>query len=254
MNNLDNNFSDKNIIKSVLKVFNLLEVLTKHEKLSITKLSELTGYSKSTTQRIVNTLKHLKYIYQDVDTNEYFATIKLYELGSNVINNIAIRNVAKPHILKLHNELNETVNLAVLDENNVVYLDKLVSKSPLRAELEIGIKVPIYCSALGKAIAAFNNKKVSFQDSYIKYTENTISSDKDLDMDLQKVKEQGYAIDNEEYVKGLICISVPILNPNNMSIASISISIPSTRFEKNSVKYYTSTLKNYATKIQNDMY
>jgi len=251
---LNNNLDDKNIIKSAIKVFNLLEVLTEHKKLSISMLSDLTGYSKSTTQRIVNTLKYLKYIDQDMSTFEYFPSIKLYELGSSVVNNMAIKDVAKPHIIKLYNEVNETINLGILDDNSVVYLDKMVSKSPLRVELELGIKVPLYCSALGKAIVAFNDTLISFGDNYIKYTEKTISSDEELLENLTQVKKQGYSLDNEEYVEGLICIGVPILNSIGNAIASISISIPAIRFEYNKTDYYVSMLKNYAMNIQNDLY
>lgn len=251
---MDNNLDDKNIIKSAIKVFHLLEVLTEHKKLSISMLSELTGYSKSTTQRIANTLKYLKYIDQDMSTSEYFPSIKLYELGSSVVNNMAIKDVAKPHIVKLYNEVNETINLGILDDRSVVYLDKMVSKSPLRVELELGIKVPIYCSALGKAIAAFNDEVISFGNDYIKYTEKTISSDEELYRNLAQIKKLGYAIDNEEYVEGLICIGVPILNPTGNAIASISISKPAIRFNKDEISYYSSLLKNYAIKIQNDLY
>lgn len=250
---MDNNFDEKNIIKSSIKVFHLLEVLIEHKNLSITRLSELTGYSRSTTQRIANTLKHLKYIDQDMFTFEYFPTLKLFELGSNVVNNATIRNVAKSHLLKLYNEVNETINLGILDNTNVVYLDKIVSKSPLRVELELGIKVPLYCSSLGKAIAAFNDEVISFGSNYIKYTKKTISSDEELYENLAQVKKLGYALDNEEYVSGLICIGVPILNSSGKAIASISISKPAIRFNKEDIGYYANLLKQYAIDIQNDM-
>jgi len=251
---LKEDFNDKNIIKSTIKVFELLEVLADNGKLSIAKLSQLTGFSKSTTQRIVNTLTQMKYIQQDKLTLEYFPSIKLYELGNKVINNITIKNIAKPHMLKLYNELNETVNLGILYNDCVIYLDKLVSKSPLKAELNLGVEVPIYCSALGKALAAFSDEFFSFEGNYVKYTENTISSDRELHEELARIREQGYSIDNEEYVKGLICIAVPILNRNEKAIASISVSIPSSRFDSNKINQYVAILKEYAAKIQSDMY
>src|SRR5690606_12063014 len=192
------------IIKSTIKMFTLLEILADNGKLSLGKLSELTGFSKSTTQRILNTLTYLKYVQQDRTTLEYFPSIKLYELGSKVVNNMTIKNIAKPYMLELYNELNETINLATLYNNSVIYLDKLVSKSPLKAELSLGVEVPIYCSALGKVLAAFSDEVFSFEGKYVKYTENTISSDDELYEELMRIKKQGYSVDNEEYVKGLI--------------------------------------------------
>lgn len=251
---MDSGLNDKNIIKSTLKVFNLLEILVNYNKLSLSKLSKLTGYTMSSTQRILNTLRQMKYIEQDMNTNEYFPSIKLYELGNKVVNNIAIKNVSKPHLIELYNEVDETVNLGILDNESVVYLDKIVSKSPLRAELDLGIKFPIYCSALGKVMAAFKEDSLSFNGKYLKYTENTILTDDELNIQLKKIKMQGYAIDNEEYVKGLICISVPILNLNGNAIASISISIPSSRFDYSDIDNYVNLLKKYSSKIQNDLY
>lgn len=251
---MNNNFDDKNIIKSSIKIFNLLEVLVDNGNLSLSELSKLTGYTKSTTQRIVNTLSHLKYIHQDKITLEYFPSIKLYELGNRVVNNISIKSIAKPYLLKLYNELNETVNLGILNDNKIIYLDKLVSRSPLKVELELGVEIPLYCSALGKAIAAFNDESISFENDYIRYTENTIISDEELYEELSKIKKQGYAVDNEEYVIGLVCIAVPILNSVGHAIAAISTSIPTIRLENSKIDYYVSTLKDYAAKIQSNLY
>ena len=251
---LREDLNDKNIIKSTIKVFELLEVLADNGKLNIAKLSQLTGFSKSTTQRIVNTLAHLRYIQQDKSTLEYFPSVKLYELGNKVVKNMTIRNIARPHMLKLYNELNETINLGVLYNNSVIYLDKLVSKSPLKAELSLGVEVPIYCSALGKVLAAFSDEEFSFEGSYVKYTENTIASDEELHEELLSIREQGYAVDNEEYVTGLVCIAVPILNRDEKAIASMSVSIPSSRLDRNKIPEYVSVLKEYAAKIENDIY
>lgn len=251
---LKDELNDKNIIKSTIKMFTLLEILADNGKLSLGKLSELTGFSKSTTQRILNTLTYLKYVQQDRTTLEYFPSIKLYELGSKVVNNMTIKNIAKPYMLELYNELNETINLGALYYDHVIYLDKLVSKSPLKAELSLGVQVPIYCSALGKVLAAFSDEVFSFEGKYVKYTENTISSDDELYEELMRIKKQGYSVDNEEYVKGLICIAVPILNREQKAIASISVSLPSSRFEAEKTQEYVSKLKEYAHKIEKDIY
>lgn len=243
-----------NTIKSAYKVFDVLETIAIHQKLGIGKISELTGYTKSTTQRIVNTLRDLEYINQDGKTLDYYASIKLYELGLRVIDDLPLRNIARPYLLELFNKTNETVNLGVLNGGNVIYLDKLVSTSPLRVELDLGIKIPIYSSALGKAIAAFSDKNYSFEGSYSKYTKNTIDSDEKLHNELIKVRRLGYALDDEEYVPGLICISVPVLSKNGLAIASISISKPKIRFDYGNIDYYVGLLKECAGKISLNLY
>lgn len=234
-------------------MFQVFEVIVENRNISISKLSKITGYSKSTIQRIVNSLKFLRYIDQNEHTYDYFPTLKIFELGSNVANDLTIKSIAKPFLLKLYNEVDETVNLGILDNLDVVYLDKIVSKSPLRVELELGIRIPLYCSSLGKSIAAFNKGDVTFGDNYIKYTKKTITSDDALRNELSSIKKQGFAIDNEEYINGLICIGVPVLNSSGYAIASISISIPAIRYNADDLFYYVSLLNKHATLIQNNI-
>lgn len=245
---------EKNTIKSSYKVFYILEILAVQGRLGLSELSELTGFTKSTTQRIVNTLKDLKYIVQDTKTLEYYPSIKLHQLGNKAIVNFPIKKIAKPHLLRLYDEVNETVNLAILNYGEVVYLDKLVSTSPLRVEIDLGTPFPLYCSSLGKSMAAFSDDAYTFEGKYIKFTENTISSDKEFYDNLENIRKLGYSIDNEEYVKGLTCIAVPILDTNNMSIASISISIPTIRYNEEMKLYCVNLLKNYARKIENEIF
>lgn len=249
----ENDLTDNNIIKSTVKVFIVLEVLTSNGKLGLSKLSKLSGLTMGSTQRIVNTLKYMKYIDQDINTSEYYPSIKLYELGNSVLNNYSIKNVSKPHLIELHRLVDETVNLGIIDNNSVVYLDKIVSKYPLRAELDLGIRFPTYCSALGKAIMAFN-EDITFNVKYEKFTEHTINSDEKLEIELNNIKKHGYSIDNEEFVNGLICIGVPILNLNDKAIASISISVPKFRYVEENLNKYLESLKKCAKKIQNDLY
>lgn len=251
---MKNNELDRNIIKSVVKVFAILEILAEHEKLGVSELSEITGFGKSTTHRMLNTLKYLNYVDQDPETDDYFVSIKLYELGNKVANKIPIKKIARPHLENLFNRINETVNLGILDNQSVIYLDKIVSKEPLRIELDIGLKVPIYSSALGKTLAAFNYDIDIENIKYVKYTANTISSYEEFNKELEKIRKQGYAFDNEEYIKGLVCIAVPILNSNQEAVASVSISLPAARLDEGDIGYYVTELKKCTKNIKGDLF
>lgn len=244
---------DRNIIKSVLKSFHVLESLIEHENISVGQLAEEVELGKSTTHRILNTLKYLNYVDQDPKSNNYFATIKMFELGNKVANKIPIRKVARPHMENLFVKSNETINLGILDNQDIVYLDKIVAKEPLRIELDIGIKVPAYCSALGKVLRAFNDIPMEPLE-YVQYTDNTISSDDEFIKELDRVKKQGFAVDNEEYIKGLYCIAVPVLNPQNNAIASISVSMPAARFSIDHIDYYIKILKECTQNIERNLF
>ncbi|WP_236915468.1 IclR family transcriptional regulator [Clostridium sp. Cult2] len=251
---MKNNELDRNIIKSVVKALNLLEILAGHEKLGVSELSEITGFGKSTTHRMLNTLKYLNYVDQDLESDDYFVSMKLYELGNKVANKIPIKNIARPHLEMLFNKVNETVNLGVIDNQSVLYLDKIVSKEPLRIELDIGLKVPIYSSALGKTLAAFNNDIKLDNIEYVKHTEKTIDSNEKFYKELEKIRRQGYAFDNEEYIKGLVCIAVPVFNSKNKAVASISVSLPAARLNEGDMEYYVDLLRKCTKSIEKDLF
>ena len=246
--------NNKNIITSALKIFDVLELIVKNKDITLTEISQTTGYTKSTSQRILNTLKYLNYIDQDPSTFQYYPTMKINELGNHILTDSIIKQTSKKHMESMSKEINETINLGILDNHAVIYLDKVLSTSPLRVDIDSSMDIPLYCSALGKSIAAFSGKDFSFEKNYIKHTENTILSDKHFQSELSKIKELGYAIDNEEFVEGLICIGVPIFNKSNKAIASLSISIPKIRFKEENIMDYTNLLKKYTQKIENDLY
>lgn len=246
--------NDMNIIKSAIKIFDVLELIIEEKKTTLTDISEKTKYTKSTTQRILNTLKYLRYIDQDDCTYEYFPTLKIHTLGQHLMISNIVKETSRKHLERMASEINETINLGILDGYTIVYLDKIVSTSPLRVDVDSGMNIPIYCSALGKSIAAFSSKEYSFDNTYIKYTNNTITSDVDFKKELLSIRKQGYALDNEEFVEGLICVGMPILDKTNEAIASLSISIPKIRFNSNKIKDYTDLLDKYTKSISKDLY
>lgn len=248
------NLDNLNIIKSAIKVFDVLELIVERTKLTVTEASKLTGYTSSTIQRILNTLRYLDYIEQDQNTLEYYPTFKIYNLGHQIHITDTISSTAKPHMRKMAEELNETINLGILDNHRIIYLDKVLSTSPLRVDISPNTLIPLYSSALGKAIAAFNQNEYSFGDNYEKFTDNTLQSDEELKNNLIDIKKQGYSLDNEEFVEGLICIGVPILNKENEAIASLSVSIPTIRFKNDKMDNYVELLNKYTKKIEADLF
>jgi len=153
-----------------------------------------------------------------------------FQITSNVINNMPLCVAASPTVLDLWKELGESTYLAVLRQNEVIYVSHLDSTKVIRISGMIGGCYPLHCTAPGKAILAYCN------DHFIsdvassplkKYTENSIVDKDSLIAELNKIREQGYAIDNEEYAKGCVCFSAPIFSYNHMICAAIGISTPS---------------------------
>lgn len=243
--------NDKYNIRSLIKAFNVLELLVEHEKLSIGELNNITSYGKSTVHRILGTFKTLNYVNQDITDGKYYATIKLFELGNMVANRIPIKNIARPYLEELYEKCRETVNLGILDNYEVLYLDKILTKEPLRIDLDVGRRVPAYCSALGKAIMAFNDELDIDKFEFNKITEKTINSVEELKKSLNEIRKTGYAYDNEEYINGLVCMARPILDNNQNAIAAISIAMPIARLTESKKQEYFELLGDTIIKIKN---
>lgn len=240
-------------IKSLIKSVKLLEVLVEGGEMSIQELSSICKMGKSSVHRILGTFKAMNYVAQKPDDGKYYATIKMFELGNRVANRMTIRNIARPFMEELFSECKETVNLAIFDRGEIVYLDKITTQEPLRIDLEVGKRVPAYCSGLGKVFIAYTPDFNLNTLNFIKYTPSTITTQEDLAIELENVRKHGYAIDNEEYIKGLICLAVPVLNRSGEIVAALSIAMPTIRCNASKKKQYIEYLKKKAKEIQQAM-
>jgi len=156
---------------------------------------------------------------------------------------LGLRRQAQPFLEELAEQTHETVNLAILDGKHVLYIDKIESPETIKVDLNIGKRLPSYCTGLGKAmLAQMSEKKVKQlfkEETLTAYTPNTITSIEDLLAELSKIKRQGYSIDNEEYVKGLVCIAAPVKDYRGETVAAMSIAIPEYRYKtaKHNIDY-----------------
>ena len=128
-----------------------------------------------------------------------------------------------------------------------------MTKEPLRIDLEVGKKVPIYCSSLGKAILAYNNRRDFTSINFEKFTEKTITESEALIKELEDIKLNGYAFDDEEYIEYLSCIAVPIKSKDGSAIASISIATPTIRLDDERKEQFIKYLKYYASCIEGEL-
>jgi len=222
-------------IKSLDKALNLLEFLSLSEhEIGVAKISKKINMSLSTVYRLLTTLKNRGYVIQNQKTSKYKLGIKLFELSYKVQSTKNLIRTARPYIQNLSKMTNETVNLAILEGNEVIYLDTIKSVEILRTEIVPGTRIPAHCTALGKALLAFLsesdfNKLYKSGDPLTSLTTNSISSLDELKRKLKNVKEQGYAFDREEFMTGINCVGVPVFGKEE-AIAAISITGPASRF------------------------
>jgi IclR family transcriptional regulator, KDG regulon repressor len=222
---------------SLVKSMKILEMLVKNDELGISDIAKQMELNRSNVHRILNTFVSLRYVEKNPVNNKYRPSLLLFEFGNLIIQRNELIKIAHPFLEEL-SELGETVNLAILDHNEVVYVDRVQCPQPLRTDINVGWRVPAYCTGVGKVqLAGLNENKLSDflrVQKLVKRTPNTITSERVLRAHLKEVREQGFAIDNEELNLGIRGIAAPVRNHLADVIAGISVAGPSTRvtFEK----------------------
>ncbi|MDN5348250.1 MAG: IclR family transcriptional regulator, regulon repressor [Clostridia bacterium] len=222
-------------IRSVARALKILDVLgNAGAELALAEIAAQLGLPKSTVHGLLSTLRDFDYIEQSPFTGKYRLGIRLFELGNAVARNWDVRTVAGPYIQRLLEEIGETVHLVVLDKGEVLYIDKRECRdATLRIVSQVGMRLPAHCTGVGKVLLAHlpasEVKQIISQKGLPRFTKNTITDPKKLEEELAKIREQGYAIDNEEIMPSLRCVAAPIRDHTGKVIAAISVSGPVSR-------------------------
>lgn len=224
-------------IKVLEKVFKILALYDdKQKKFTNQEISDLLGYNKSSTYRIIRNLERVAYLERIPGTQYYKLGFGLYYIGMNSESYGPILTAARPLMTKLNDSCGETVHLAVLHQGQPLYIDKIEnSERVFQIRSRVGSKLPGHCSGVGKLLlASLNEKKLAEvieEFGLAKFTENTIIDAALLAKELEKIRQQGYSVDNEEIEYGLKCIAAPIFDSGGNVIAAASISTSKERFD-----------------------
>lgn len=245
------------LINSVVRTLNFLEYLSEKGEVSVSECSSYFNINKSTAHRFLASMKYVGFVDQNPENQKYKLSLKVFEIGNKGIENLNFREVAKPIMHELGDKTGETINLGIIDNYDVVYIEKVLSKNALRQDSPIGGRDPIHSTAMGKAMIAF--KSLEYIGEYIKMrgltkvTEKTITNVERFHTELKIVKEKGYAVDAEETMIGLLCVAAPIFNNENKVVASISISSPKQRLDNDTIDTYKEYVKDAARRISKQM-
>ena len=221
-------------VQSLERALTILNKLSEYPNgLQVTRLAEQVGLTKSTVHRLLATLVNMNYVTKDEETDKYKIGLQILFLSRNLLNDNDVITVAKPHLEKLSLEVNETVHLCIENLGEIVYVDKIDSNQTVRMFSRIGSRAPMYCTAVGKVLlSGMEQDKVESvisKTEFIAKTPTTITSKEELIEEIQKIKKEGYALDNAENEESLRCIAAPIYDHNGKMIASFSISGPNNR-------------------------
>jgi DNA-binding IclR family transcriptional regulator len=215
-------------IERAIKVLNCFSFQEKEHTLG--ELGQLTNLSKSTVFRILQTLKKHKFIAYDPLSNRYFLGIKLFELGGIIFSSLSLRKAASRSLDQLEAKLNHIAVVGILDEGELIYIDKREGNDPIKFTSEIGKRRPPYFGMLGKTLMAFlpGDEVDALLSRYPleKIASQSITNRKKFKNSLKEIREKGYTYEHSEAWEGVIGIAAPIRNHLGKVVAALGVGIP----------------------------
>jgi len=221
--------------------------------MGISEIARVLGMDKSTVYRLLATLRARGYLEQDSETRKYMVGPRMIAISSRILGSSDVCLQARPFMKRLLQETRETVHLAMLMEDQMVYIAQEISPEVVSVNTEIGQREPIYCTAVGKALVAFlpedELERVIGRLDFRRYTPRTITDPGEFRDHCRRIRAQGYAVDDEELYPGVRCIAAPIRAYDGSVVASLGISGPVTRLQDETIPRLGRAVIKYACEI-----
>lgn len=227
----------KSSIQVIGRMMRLVDVLVEHpEPMSLKQLAGTTGLHPSTAHRILAVLVEHRLVERN-EAGAYRLGIRFLQLGHLVKSRIDVREIALPFMQRLHEELQQTVNLSVRQGDEIIYVERIYSnRSMMRVEQFIGARAPLHITAVGKIYLSEadgdESRRYAARTGLPAFTENTLQDWDSLFRETERIRRQGYAFDREEAEKGVSCIGAGIYDDEGKLVAGLSVSAPSDRLDR----------------------
>jgi DNA-binding IclR family transcriptional regulator len=214
-----------------LRLFALLEVVaSKDQFFSLQGLAEETGIPKPTLHRMLQQLESAGLLERSGDSRRYGTGVRLRKLAESLLLNDTFHGARHSVLRSLVNEIGESCNLTALSGSEVMYLDRVETPAPLRFYLHSGSRVPVHCSASGKLFLAsmtpVQRQRLLGHAPLEAFTPKTLTHLEALEEEIKQVKRQGFALDNEEFLPGLMCVAVLVPSPEGRSNLCVAVQAP----------------------------
>lgn len=235
--------------KSTTRVLDILEILASRGKkgLTLTELSKITEIPKSTLHPILIALRERGFLFQEKESGEYFIGLMTHIVGNSYLENQDEYANIKQIMGQVVKACDEICQLGIRDEDKVLYVAKVDANQPISLISHEGKKLPLYSTALGKALLMNKNQQeideIFFnQNKFEQFTKSTVKTVENLKVQLEKFRDIGFATENEESTLGITCVAVPIKIQGEIT-AALSISAPTFRFDKEKQDFCIPKLK-----------
>jgi IclR family transcriptional regulator, KDG regulon repressor len=245
-------------VRSIARSFRVLEAFSfDRTKMTLTELTKLTGMSKSTVQRLVYTLEKEGYLIKDEKEKVYKLSMRFFQLGSIALKDTQVSEVAKLYLERLRDQSKESVFLNIIFEGERMCIASFPSHHEIQLLVFVGQRSPLYAGASAKVLLAFLGddkiEDILNKNNLKRITDQTLYKREDILKEMNQIRKQGYAISNQERVVGAFSISFPIFNVAGEVVASISMTIPTIRLEKEEISNYVEMVRETANLISMEM-
>ena len=216
------------------KVLLILELIANSElPLTLENISSGIGLAKPTAFRLLNTLVSQGFIERDANGRRFQPSAKFRLMGIGLLSADSLRSQRLAVMKRLVATIGETCNFNILDGNEVLYLDRIETSAPIRLHIDSGMRVPLHCTASGKLFLSLMHedqiKRIVGKEPLQAHTAKTLTHYEDLMAEIKKIADQGYALDNCEYLEGSICVAVPVRDSKNKVFAALAAHGPTPR-------------------------
>ncbi|MCP5309186.1 MAG: IclR family transcriptional regulator [Zoogloeaceae bacterium] len=214
-----------------LRLFALLEVIAcKDQLFSLQSLVEETGLPKPTLHRMLQQLESAGMLQRDADGRHYSTGVRLRRMAENLLLNNTVHGARHAVLRQLVEEVGESCNITALSGSEVLYLDRVETPAPLRFYLHPGSRVPAHCSASGKLflgqMSPSQRRRLLEHVPMERYTAKTLTTLEALEEEIARVRADGYAFDDEEFLPGLFCLAVLVPSAEGRSNTGIAVQAP----------------------------
>lgn len=239
-------------MSSLAHAFTIINIVTTEQSAGLTfsQILSQSELARSTLHRQLKQLTALNVLSYDAETKMYRGGLALAKLGARVTASFDVRTNSRPALKGLHNALGYVVTLGICGDAEGVYIDKIEAQDfGLRLHSEIGKPFPLHCTAMGKVILTYSEPDLTdrvIASGLDAFTDNTITTAEKLKQALRRVREQGYAKDDEEISRGLMCLSAPIFGLQGEIIAALSFTAPKHIFKGEMSKDAINVIKHFA--------
>ncbi len=221
-------------MQSLVRALGILNRLANADDgVTLTEIAQQVGLSPSTAHRLLTTLEQERYVHFNAEQKLWSVGVQAFVAGNAFLKTRNLVAAARPHMRALMEESEETVNLAVEDQFEAIYLSQIECRQMMRAFARPGGRVPLHCSSVGKALMSAMSEsdlsKVLRQKGLPRVTVKSLNTTTALREDLLTARHRGYAIDDEEHAVGLRCIAAVIFNEVSDAVAAVSLSGPMAR-------------------------